>query len=302
MTKRYARIHILSLLVIFGAGAACGNDHHGSGDAGATGGSGGSGAAGGTSGGVDGAAGGATGSGGKGGSGGATGTGGAAGVGGRGGTGDGGGGTGGSTGGSAGHATGAGGSGTGGHATGGSGGSLGGAGGHATGGAGGALAGAGGHATGGTGGVAGGGGNACIPVGQACSGSDRCCAPAVICAGTCMTGVSDRNLKRDFTPVNRDEILEALEGLPLSTWSYTTEESGARHIGPMAQDFMATFHVGSSDKLIYQVDADGVAFAAIQALSRRVDRLTEENASLHRDVACLRSKLSRNRRLPGAAR
>ena len=258
MTKRYPRIHILSILVIFGAGAACGNDHHGSGDAGATGGSGGSGAAGGTSGG------GGTGAAGTGGGGGI----GAAGTGGGGGT----------------------------AAAG-----RGGGGGTAAGGMGGGQAGGGGRG-GSTGGGGQGGGNACIPVGQPCSGTDRCCAPAVICAGTCMTGVSDRNLKRDFIPVNRDAILEALEGLPLSTWSYTTEASGARHIGPMAQDFMSTFHVGSSDKLIYQVDADGVAFAAIQALSRRVDRLTEENASLHRDVARLRSESSRNRRLPGAAR
>ena len=174
---------------------------------------------------------------------------------------------------------------------------AGGGGGTAAGGTGGGQAGGGGRG-GSTGGGGQGGGNACIPVGQACSGSDRCCAPAVICAGTCMTGVSDRNLKRDFTPVNRDEILQALEGLPLSTWSYTTEASGARHIGPMAQDFMATFHVGSSDKLIYQVDADGVALAAIQALSRRVDRLTEENAGLQRDLARLRSEVARNRRRP----
>jgi hypothetical protein len=162
--------------------------------------------------------------------------------------------------------------------------------------------GSGGTAAGGTGGGGQGGGKACIPVGQACTSSDRCCAPAVICAGTCMAGVSDRNLKRDFTPVNRDEILEALEGLPLSTSSYTTEESGARHIGPMAQDFMATFHVGSSDKLIYQVDADGVALAAIQALSRRVDRLREENAGLERDLARLRSEVARNRRRPAIPR
>jgi hypothetical protein len=61
---------------------------------------------------------------------------------------------------------------------------------------------------------------------------------------------------------------------------------------------MATFHVGSSDKLIYQVDADGVALAAIQALSRRVDRLTGENAGLQRDLARLRSEVARNRRRP----
>ena len=267
MTKRYARIHVLSLMVIFGAGAACGNDHHGSGDAGATGGSGGSGATAGTSGG------GGTGVAGTSGGGGTA----AAGTGGGGGLGA---------------------AGTGGGGTGVAG--RGGGGGTAAGGMGGGQA--GGGRAGSTGGGGQGGVNACIPVGQPCSGGDRCCAPAVICAGTCMAGVSDRNLKRDFTPVNRDAILDALEGLPLSTWSYTTEASGARHIGPMAQDFMATFHVGSSDKLIYQVDADGVAFAAIQALTRRVDRLTEENASLKRDVARVRSELSRNRRLPGAAR
>ena len=117
-----------------------------------------------------------------------------------------------------------------------------------------------------------------------------------------MQGVSDRNVKRDFTPVNRDEILEALERLPISTWSYTTEASRARHIGPMAQDFMATFHVGSSDKTILQVDADGVAFAALQALSRQVQHLAEENASLQRDLSRIRSELSRNRRAPAHAR
>src|SRR4051812_45427142 len=53
--------------------------------------------------------------------------------------------------------------------------------------------GGGGTAAGGAGDGGQGGGKACIPVGQPCSGSDRCCAPAVICAGTCMTGVSDRN-------------------------------------------------------------------------------------------------------------
>jgi hypothetical protein len=57
-------------------------------------------------------------------------------------------------------------------------------------------------------------------------------------------------------------------------------------------------HVGSSDKLIYQVDADGVALAAIQALSRRVDRLTEKNAGLQRDLARLRSEVARSRRRP----
>jgi hypothetical protein len=110
-----------------------------------------------------------------------------------------------------------------------------------------------------------------------------------------MTGVSDRNLKRDIDPVKPDRVLEALSNLPISTWSYTTEPSGARHIGPMAQDFKATFHVGSSDKLIMQVDADGVALAAIQALNQQVKRLERDNRDLSAELASLRAEVRRSK-------
>jgi hypothetical protein len=162
-------------------------------------------------------------------------------------------------------------------------------------GGGGAAGGGGGPgATGGAGGE--GGGNACIPVGQPCSGTDRCCAPAVICAGTCMTGVSDRNMKRDFAPVNDDEVLKAVDALPITRWSYKDDGTKARHIGPMAQDFMSTFHVGSNDKTILQVDGDGVSLAAIKALSQRLKDLETRNESLEAQVSDLRARLSRSRR------
>jgi hypothetical protein len=108
-----------------------------------------------------------------------------------------------------------------------------------------------------------------------------------------MQGVSDRNLKRDIQPVEPEHVLDALSELPISTWSYKTEASGARHIGPMAQDFQAAFHVGASDKLITQVDGDGVALAAIQALSRQVKRLELQNERLSGEVASLRGELRR---------
>jgi hypothetical protein len=114
--------------------------------------------------------------------------------------------------------------------------------------------------------------------------------------------VSDRNAKRDFAQVNDEEILEGLARLPISTWSYEGEDPGARHIGPMAQDFMETFHVGATDKAIFGVDGDGVAFAAIQALNERVKRLGEENASLRRELSQLRSDLARDRRTRSRAR
>jgi cell division protein FtsB len=61
----------------------------------------------------------------------------------------------------------------------------------------------------------------------------------------------------------------------------------------MAQDFMATFHVGSSDKTILQVDADGVALAALQALTERVKKLERRNAALERELQELRAQRAR---------
>jgi hypothetical protein len=157
-------------------------------------------------------------------------------------------------------------------------------------GAAGGQSGAAGGQSGAAGGQSGAGGG-CASQGQNCSA--RSCCAGLICAGTtCQPPVSDRNMKRDFAPVDRDGVLEALSALPISTWRYQTEQPGARHIGPMAQDFKATFNVGSSDRTILQVDGDGVALAAIQALRERVVQLEKRNAELARQVAALRARRS----------
>jgi hypothetical protein len=66
-------------------------------------------------------------------------------------------------------------------------------------------------------------------------------------------------------------ILQRLAELPVQTWNYNWDDSSVRHIGPMAQDFAAAFAVGEDDKHIHQVDAQGVAFAAIQGLYRMMN-------------------------------
>jgi hypothetical protein len=77
---------------------------------------------------------------------------------------------------------------------------------------------------------------------------------------------SDRNAKTFFGTVDRCQILEHLSRLPITTWSYKTQMSHIRHLGPTAQDFYEVFGLGDDDKYISTVDADGVALAAIQAL------------------------------------
>ena len=69
---------------------------------------------------------------------------------------------------------------------------------------------------------------------------------------------------------------------------------------------MSTFHVGSNDKTILQVDGDGVSLAAIKALSERVRELEARNRSLEDQLAAIRARLPRahradeNRRPSGA--
>ncbi len=127
---------------------------------------------------------------------------------------------------------------------------------------------------------------ACRTQGQTCSAAEHCCVP-LICAGGCTMAPSDRNLKRDFAPIDGEQILNSLAELPITSWRYKTESGDARHIGPMAQDFKARFGVGTDDKYILQVDADGVALAAIKTLNDRVNRLAKENAELRREISRL---------------
>jgi hypothetical protein len=74
-------------------------------------------------------------------------------------------------------------------------------------------------------------------------------------------------------PVKAVDVLEKLAVLPISTWRYEWEAADVRHIGPMAQDWHATFGLGVSDTTIACVDANGILLVAVQALHRRVQEL-----------------------------
>jgi hypothetical protein len=99
--------------------------------------------------------------------------------------------------------------------------------------------------------------------------------------------VSDRNLKRAIEPVDEQAVLEEVAKMPVSTWSYKSDDPTVRHLGPMAQDFHAAFGLGSTDRAYDPIDAHGVELAAIKALYARVraqeaqiERLEQENQAL----------------------
>jgi len=104
-----------------------------------------------------------------------------------------------------------------------------------------------------------------------------------------VTQNSDRNLKTNLVTVDSRDVLERLAVVPMMKWTYKTEDSSVRHLGPMAQDFQAAFHLGEDDKHITTVDEGGVALAAIQGLNQKIEEQRAENTELKQQLAELKA-------------
>ncbi|MBV9109612.1 MAG: hypothetical protein JO306_09420 [Gemmatimonadetes bacterium] len=119
--------------------------------------------------------------------------------------------------------------------------------------------------------------------------------------GSSWAVISDRNRKEGFLPVNGEDLLLRLRGVPVSTWRYRDEaDRTTLHIGPMAQDWHQAFGFTTDDHTINMSDFDGVNLAAVKALEQRtagqaaqIQALQGENAALRADVAALREQNAR---------
>ncbi len=104
---------------------------------------------------------------------------------------------------------------------------------------------------------------------------------------------SDRNLKKNFSSVNSLSILEKVARLPISSWNYKTDANSLRHIGPMAQDFHATFGLnGTDNKHISSIDEQGVALAAIQGLNLKLEQRNAKIKQLESQLASFEARLA----------
>ena len=112
--------------------------------------------------------------------------------------------------------------------------------------------------------------------------------------GTSWGVISDRNAKKNFTPVNAKAVLKALAKVPVEKWNYRWEpDDSVRHIGPMAQDFKAAFYPGRDDKTITTLEFDGVALAAIQGLNEMVEEQRAELECKQTEIAELKERMER---------
>jgi hypothetical protein len=115
--------------------------------------------------------------------------------------------------------------------------------------------------------------------------------------GGSWTSLSDRNAKENFEPVSGEAILERVADMPITTWNYRTQEKSIRHLGPMAQDFYASFHVGENERGITTVDEGGVALAAIQGLNQKVIKQANELKAKDEAIQSLEQRLERLEKL-----
>jgi len=90
--------------------------------------------------------------------------------------------------------------------------------------------------------------------------------------------MSDVNRKHDIIETDYKKILNKLSELKIYNWKYKGDNRP--HVGPMAQDFYASFHLNDSDTSIATVDADGIALASIKALQEQLSAQQKEIADL----------------------
>ena len=118
-------------------------------------------------------------------------------------------------------------------------------------------------------------------------------------AGT-LTQLSSRSAKTNLVAVASDAVLDQLSRLPLWTWNYLSSDTQDRHIGPVAEDFYATFGFGTSAMQLAPSDVAGVALAASQALQREVAARDQTIAELEARLARLEAILM-ERKADGSA-
>jgi hypothetical protein len=114
---------------------------------------------------------------------------------------------------------------------------------------------------------------------------------AYLSTGGTWTNSSDVAMKTNLQPVDGKKVLERVRAMPIYTWNYKSDKTGALHMGPTAQDFAAQFALGHDDKHIATVDADGVALAAVQGLAELLEKQQQLIEKQQRELDDLRSRL-----------
>lgn len=100
-------------------------------------------------------------------------------------------------------------------------------------------------------------------------------------AGTALMAFSDKDMKENIEPVDPGQALAQVEATPVKNFNYQAGTPGAADAGtetttgPMAQDVKKTMgsKVAPKGKKIDLIAMNGITMAAVQGLSKKVDRI-----------------------------
>ncbi|MBL0061306.1 MAG: tail fiber domain-containing protein [bacterium] len=114
----------------------------------------------------------------------------------------------------------------------------------------------------------------------------------LIANATAWTALSDSTRKTDIERVDTKVVLDKVMQIPISEWRYKEQpDASIRHIGPMAQDFWAQFHLGEDSLGISTIDPDGIALAAVQELAKQNEQKDTKIADLETRVKQLEAAI-----------
>lgn len=88
--------------------------------------------------------------------------------------------------------------------------------------------------------------------------------------------VSDKNMKKDFIPINHQTTLDKMNNIPITEWKYIRNDK-YKYLGPMAQDVHREFPYGNDDDTkLNPLIMNGILFSAIQGLQDTIKQLKGE--------------------------
>lgn len=111
---------------------------------------------------------------------------------------------------------------------------------------------------------------------------------AHLTAGGSWQNGSSRAFKENFQLLDSRELLAKICNLPVQAWQY--KDSQERHIGPVSEDFVGAFDVGTvqngrrDDKYLSPGDVAGVALAGVKELNQKLKRELEEVSRQNREL------------------
>jgi hypothetical protein len=134
------------------------------------------------------------------------------------------------------------------------------------------------------------------------TGTDLCASGNTVLynGGGSFSFPSDKNLKEDFKPIDENSILQKIEELVITSWTYKEQDKNDknfRNIGPMAQDFHRIFakpyKLRSTDKLINSNEVMMVSLVGVKALIKKTTDLEKENLELKKQILDIEERLKK---------